>query len=753
MKILEMTATFGGLDHATLRPGPGFTLVEAPNEAGKSTWAAFLRAMLYGFPPRDRDKEGYIAEKNRYQPWSGSPMEGTLTLEWQGRSLTLYRGPKGSAAWGAFSATWTATREPVDGLTAENCGEVLTGVTREVFERTAFFGQGTGALSPSAELEKRIAALWTTGEEEVSYSQVERRLLDWRNRRRVNVRVGRIPELEGELAQVNAALDRQGAILEASLAAQRRREELEEQCTALHTQVQAHAAYRSAQQAEQRSKAREELAQAQTKAEAADRAIQGLPEDEALHQAQGELKYLNSLANQQTQAENAIPPARERAEEAQQAAEDDPFFGGMSPEEAAGKAQSDRERAEALGKKGVSPLLLFLLPLLVSAVIALRDYYTFLHSEMLTSAPWYIRVQLLAPALFLLTGAVVLFLLFRRRKRGNDLSALLARYHAQSPEDILDRSAAYSQKVADAREAQRDYEAAKAQLDRLTVEKLALTDKLLSFVHPFAPEVTNSFGLSAALSKALQQRAWYRDAQTQLQAARRVQEALPAPPEGDVGLLPTQSPEGDPAELAARLALAERDLAQARDESARLRGELSSLGDPAELTARREAITEELERRSGEVEAINAALESLKAAEGQLRERFSPAINARAGEYLSALTGGRYATAALTRQFQALAGTPDAGVQRRDLLLSGGAAQQLYLALRLAMCELALPREEPCPILLDDTLDSFDDTRAALALDCLLEVAGERQVLLFTCHSREKALLAGTSATVLNWSF
>ena len=51
MKILEMTATFGGLDHATLRPGPGFTLVEAPNEAGKSTWAAFLRAMLYGFPP------------------------------------------------------------------------------------------------------------------------------------------------------------------------------------------------------------------------------------------------------------------------------------------------------------------------------------------------------------------------------------------------------------------------------------------------------------------------------------------------------------------------------------------------------------------------------------------------------------------------------------------------------------------------------------------------------------------------------
>lgn len=89
MKIIEMTATFGCLDHAVLRPGEGFTLIMADNESGKSTWAAFLRAMLYGFPPRDRDKAGYLAEKNRYQPWSGAPMEGSLTLEWQGRRLTL----------------------------------------------------------------------------------------------------------------------------------------------------------------------------------------------------------------------------------------------------------------------------------------------------------------------------------------------------------------------------------------------------------------------------------------------------------------------------------------------------------------------------------------------------------------------------------------------------------------------------------------------------------------------------------------
>ena len=73
----------------------------------------------------------------------------------------------------------------------------------------------------------------------------------------------------------------------------------------------------------------------------------------------------------------------------------------------------------------------------------------------------------------------------------------------------------------------------------------------------------------------------------------------------------------------------------------------------------------------------------------------------------------------------------------------------IILAVRLAMCDMALPQGDPCPILLDDVLDPFDDERARLALDCLLEVAQTRQVLLFTCHSREKAMLEGSTYTAL----
>ncbi|HIR84149.1 MAG TPA: AAA family ATPase, partial [Candidatus Galloscillospira excrementavium] len=176
MRIKSMTATFGRLQNARLELGEGLNILEGPNEGGKSTWCAFLRAMLYGIPTRERDTKTTIAEKNRYQPWSGGAMEGAVELEWQGRDITLRRGPRGSTPFGAFSAVYTGTGEPVPGLTGENCGEKLLGVPRAVFERTAFVGQSGAAIAADSELEKRIAALVSSGEEEVSYSQVEGRL-------------------------------------------------------------------------------------------------------------------------------------------------------------------------------------------------------------------------------------------------------------------------------------------------------------------------------------------------------------------------------------------------------------------------------------------------------------------------------------------------------------------------------------------------------------------------------------------------
>ena len=198
MEIQEMRATFGKLQDQTLSLQPGLNCIYAPNESGKSTWSHFLRIMLYGLSTRDR---GALADKNRFAPWSGAPMRGQLqVMDSSGAQLTLSRDTRrANAPMGHFTCTYTGTADPVPGIDGQNAGETLLGVPREVFERSAFIRQSALAVDSDAELERRIAALITTGDEDVSYTQVRDRLKKQLNRRRSNRTTGQIPALEREI--------------------------------------------------------------------------------------------------------------------------------------------------------------------------------------------------------------------------------------------------------------------------------------------------------------------------------------------------------------------------------------------------------------------------------------------------------------------------------------------------------------------------------------------------------------------------
>ncbi len=136
MRILAMTAVFGKLDGQTLALHEGLNVLTAPNEWGKSTWCAFLCAMLYGLEPS--------GDPTHYHPWSGRPMEGTLRILHQDRDITIQRRTRGTVPLGEFLAWETQTGRALRELTAENCGQVLLGVDRALFLQTGFV--------PSAEL-------------------------------------------------------------------------------------------------------------------------------------------------------------------------------------------------------------------------------------------------------------------------------------------------------------------------------------------------------------------------------------------------------------------------------------------------------------------------------------------------------------------------------------------------------------------------------------------------------------------------
>ncbi|MEE1327623.1 MAG: AAA family ATPase, partial [Oscillospiraceae bacterium] len=133
MKIYSMTATFGKLQHEILTLQPGLNVIHAPNEWGKSTWCAFLVAMLYGLDTRAKSTKMALADKERYAPWSGSPMAGRIDLNWNGRDITIERQTKRRVPLGEFRAYETETGLEIQELTAANCGQLLLGVERSVF--------------------------------------------------------------------------------------------------------------------------------------------------------------------------------------------------------------------------------------------------------------------------------------------------------------------------------------------------------------------------------------------------------------------------------------------------------------------------------------------------------------------------------------------------------------------------------------------------------------------------------------------
>ena len=647
MKIKKMTASFGGLDNAVLTPGDGLTVITAPNEGGKSTWAGFWRAMLYGIDTRERDRAGYLADKNRFQPWSGAPMRGEVELEWQGKDITIRRFPAKNNLFGGFEAVYTATGDPVPGLTAANVGETLTGASREVYLRSAFVGQGGAAISPSGELEARIAALATAGQEDVSYSDAERTLKDWRNRRRANRANGLIPELQSELSETEQTIS-----------------------TMARARSQIDAAGDELVRLEQ------ERAQLKQDAEIWERL-----DRHALNRRYGEAQA--QLAEAEARLAAMTPPDPEMADwTAQEArdwadAEEEKYRQAL---DARRRALERRDAQEEKSQKSCRTALILALILMAAAALL----GVLIGLKILPLSPNF--------CLYLLIGAAAGLLAYNQ-----------ARLRAHQTLEAME--------IPEEPESDDWQEQARRHADYLTARQRAEDERrhLQSRMDDLKAQGARDFDTLEYLEPPARSRA---DTKLRLEAV-------------------------------------ESELARCRDGLSRAEGALQQMGGPDELEARRGQLQSELAVRTEEYDAVSDAMDALSAANDALRQRFSPALNQAAGELFAALTGGKYQKLSLARDFSAQAAAGDSPLPHTALALSTGTAEQLYLAVRLALCRLTLPG---APIWLDDALAAFDEERMALALGLLRDLGKERQILLFSCHRREGdwAAAHGVPALTLN---
>ena len=596
MIIRHMQGTFGTLDGEQLRLDTGLNIIYAPNESGKSTWCAFLRAMLYGIDTSQRARAGFVPDKQKYAPWSGKPMAGELELEQDGKRITIRRWTEAkSAPMRAFSAVYTSADTP--------------------------------------ELERRISAIVTSGEEASSYTEADAQLRAWLRRRRSG-RHGALPELEQRIAD---------------------------------TETQLHRLERNAQeQAACAAELRETEAELQTVTDQMNAARQ--------RQRRAALSSMGEEKSNLRTLEQALEQARRDAA-ARRTALEQTHFGVQTPDEAGETAERDAQRAEALADTaahGGKPYF-WIAALVLSALCAVLGY--------LVAQPlYYAAIALAVLAVVLLVAAN------NGKKRAQQAAAalgeLLRSYGAQDADGIY-----YQAEVHRA--------AYRACAAAMQAEQKA----------------------AAALEDAREH---------QCETHERLLQSLDF-----------ESGTGEAAALYQRRSALESVCTRLRTQQAQLTGAALAIGDPMALKSEHAQLLEQRDALERQYAAIALAIETLGRADAELQSRFSPQLAQKAADYMDYLTDGRYDELVLARDLSAKARSTDDPTPRDTAYLSAGTADLLYLSVRLALCELTCPADDPCPLVLDDTLVNFDDARAGRAMALFREIAQHRQVILFTCHERD----------------
>ncbi len=632
MIIHKLRASFGKLQNETLELHNGLNVIFAPNESGKSTWCAFIRAMLYGIDTSERARGNYLPDKQRYAPWSGTPMEGSMELTSDNCDITIQRSTSArSAPMRDFTAVYTGTNTAVEGMNGQNCGELLTGVTKDVFRRSAFIEQGAVAISGSPELGRRIHSIVSSGEEQTSYSDAEERLHTWQRKRRYHRR-GMLPELEGKMDEAQRLLDEMDTSVGTVHELEKRLETKQKECADLERAV-------TDARRRQRNNALSQLRSGRAK----------LEEQNDLHD-----RALEELSH---------------SREALRTSE----FGDRSYEQLKLEAEKDRETLLDLDDGRSSSR--YLLPAVLFSVLAIVAAALY---GLLTKVPLIVVAGLFCIA------AVFFFVRYSGTRQiahqaSETRNEILRKYKISLPED----------------------------LDQVLLRQKGLED-----------------AVRLAEEKEVKMR-------EELAAAGRQLHTLE---ENAVSELDFASGNTEAAKLSRALQTARKEAAELSAQISGVNGRLSAMGDPMVLASSLSYMKEEYDQLQKEYDAITLAEELLRDSDQEIQSRFSPELSRVAAQYMCQMTGGRYEDVQIALDFSARTRTQEDTVARDAEYLSAGTMDLMYLAVRLAVCELALPDNEPCPLIIDDALVNLDNVRLAQAMTLLRELALDRQIILFTCR-------------------
>ncbi len=707
--------SFGKLKNVTLTPSKGLSLLAAPNEAGKSTVASFIKFIFYGFGGQ-RKQTVSENEKLLYMPWGGTRAAGGITVVTPDGRFRVERAQ--SATKETLDVFDVFTRKSV--FTGMVPGEVFFGIGEESFLKILFFRQLYLPKNGDEALAEQIQNLIFSADEKTNAERAVKRLKEARSALKNNQKRGLIPELESELEayeeKLTSSLETKRALdsVLASLGEKKQKIAFNEaKLAALEKEAENIKKYGAKKRLDGLVALAKLKQEADAKYDDCMRGFEGetAPETAFVQELINDNAFFTVLEKRIDETAKEIKDEMKRHEMAK---ESTPFF------------VNDPEKIEKRLKFKRIITLLFFFGGAASLFLAGAALFT---SGLDTV---FYAVSAVSAALFAITAVVAFKTPASVKKLGFKNKTELVKAIEAFPviklraEDKAKQIQAMEKAYSEDAE---KYNALRRSIDNRIRRYMSGEESTYGLAIQKMLNLSMEAGALKADCMALGDRLESALAEVDIEELKRTAEGA-VPPAREAAAVGRETD----FYKSANEALKKQELELERQRAAL---EVKS-PSPAVVYGKREAVKNRLAEYRVKYEALETALAVLEEAGDYMKSTVSPKLAQLASAYFTAATDGKDPEMHLTTDL--LMSVPTSDGDKSADYLSGGAKDTAYLCLRYALIELLYERKRPF-IILDDAFSRIDDDRLKLMLQSLARLSEEQQIIIFTCHAREGKFL------------
>lgn len=742
--------SFGQLTDMVLEFSDKINIIEGQNEAGKSTIAAFIKYMLYGFDASEGKNE--VGERKKRINWDTGIAEGSMTVNVGGKRYLINR-----STVKTDTGARVAYKEDSSIIDLESgtpafgkmpAGEVFFGVDKELFENTAFLGQVGDASIAAGSVKDAIENILFSASERINTQRAANQISEKMETLLHNGNTGgAIMDLIKKQDELNEKLrttdDDNKKILakEAELhEIKMKKKDAEDRCKGLAELDACYCNVKIIQSFDELHKFEEEL---EEKTEAYN--------DFIFKNTVNNFVPTNDYVTDIALAKRSVDDSYRHMEDASRAYDRERGAIGITKEIEGYIELSDTYGGENNLRDKVSGFGMNKLKCIFGAIGALLVTIAAVVTVIAAALPLGANVGLGILAALSLAGAGVLTYFYVGAARG--LKDICAEFGTETPDDLMNKINV----VASAR-AKRDAlinstETARLSLESAKAEHEDAKTELLRVASRWSetPMPTDAASLNALDEKVrafLHRRSALLEDKTRVEiAVKEMRRSLSDKSEIEIrGMVPPLKrkviSEIDHDAILTSIDEARAIIREQERLSFNVESELADLKlrarDPGELYSKIQALDTKIAELGAKHKAYFVALKAIESASDNLRAEISPRLSEVATKLLAVMTDNKYTSLDVDEGLELNFKTRD-GKEKSVDYLSGGTRDLTYVAVRMALIDM-LYTEKP-PICFDETFANQDNARANAMMRAVKQLSEDGyQSYIFTCRQREAVI-------------